>query len=112
MCNKKNEFEENDLLDKIFRAREEEIYEFKEEERKLLSKKSQDYQKIYIAIENIPDSFVETINGIKTSIENYIETLNEIQGIENEKFYKTGFSDAVNLITKCLYQNMDERKEL
>lgn len=110
MSNKKNDFKENDLLDRIFRAREEEIYKFKKEERKLLAKKSQDYKKVYIAIENIPDSFVEIIKGVKTSIENYIETLNEIQGIENEKFYKAGFSDAVNLITKCLYQNIDERK--
>ncbi len=56
------------LLSEFFRAREEEIYNFTDIERKLLSKKSKDYSKIYIAIENIPDVFVETITEIKTSM--------------------------------------------
>ena len=45
MTIRKNEFKTNDLLDKIFKSREEEIYNFNEEERKLLLKKSQDYKK-------------------------------------------------------------------
>ena len=84
------ELKANNLLNELFN------------ERKLLSKKSKDYSNIYIAIDNIPDGFIETINGIKTSIENYIETLNEIQGIENEKFYEEGFSDAIQLILECI----------
>lgn len=106
MISKKKELEVNDLLDKIFKSREEEIYNFKEEERKLLIKKSNAYKRIYIAIDNIPDGFVETIQGIKTSVENYIETLSDIQGEENEKFYKSGFNDAVGLITECLCKNI------
>ena len=106
MTIRKNEFKTNDLLDKIFKSREEEIYNFNEEERKLLLKKSQDYKKIYIAINNVPDAFVETIQGIKTSIENYIETLSNLQGVKNKKFYKEGFNDAINLILKSLCQNI------
>ena len=96
------ELKANNLLNELFGTREDSIYNFTDNERKLLSKKSKDYSNIYIAIDNIPDGFVETINGIKTSIENYIETLNEIQGIENEKFYKEGFSDAIQLILECI----------
>ena len=96
------ELKANNLLNELFRTREDSIYNFTYNERKLLSKKSKDYSNIYIAIDNIPDGFIETINGIKTSIENYIETLNEIQGIENEKFYEEGFSDAIQLILECI----------
>ena len=96
------ELKANNLLNELFRTREDSIYNFTDNERKLLSKKSKDYSNIYIAIDNIPDGFIETINGIKTSIENYIETLNEIQGIENEKFYQQGFSYEIKLILKCI----------
>ena len=96
------ELKANNLLNELFRTREDSIYNFTDNERKLLSKKSKDYSNIYIAIDNIPDGFIETINGIKTSIENYIETLNEMQGFENEKFYKEGFSDAIQLILECI----------
>ena len=100
-----------ELIKDFFRTREESIYShITEEEKKLLSKKSENYSKIYDTIENIPISFVETINGIKTSFENYLEILNEVQGFENEKFYKEGFSDAINLILECLLQNTDNKK--
>ena len=36
------------------------------------------------------------------SLAESIETLNEIQGIENEKFYEEGFSDAIQLILECI----------
>lgn len=103
-------FEMKDLLDEFFTTREEEIYNITDCERELVSKKSKDYAKIYTAIENIPDGFVETIESIKTSIETYLETLTDIQGIENEKFYKFGFSDAVNLFMECLCKNRDSKK--
>lgn len=64
---------------------------------------------------------VEHTNKLKIQLSKSYTAINRIEELkkentvlrhENEKFYKTGFSDAVNLITKCLYQNMDERKEL
>lgn len=90
------------MLNKIFEQREEELYSFTAEEKEKISKKSKDYHNIYIAINNIPDAFIETIEGIKTSIETYLETLNDVQGFENEKFYQAGFSDAINLILNCV----------
>ena len=64
---------------------------------------------------------VEHTNKLNIQLSKSYTAINRIEELkkentvlrhENEKFYKTGFSDAVNLITKCLYQNMDERKEL
>lgn len=98
-------FELNNILNKLFVQREEQLYEFTEEEREKLAKKSKQYDNIYVAIGNIPNAFTETINGIKTSIENYLETLNDLQGLENQKFYQEGFSDAINLILNCISNN-------
>lgn len=104
---KKLNYEPNnkdDLLNKI--------YEIKNNERKLYSQKIKAYSGIDIAIENLPDAFTETRKGIKDSLEKYLETLNEIQGIENEKFYKEGFSDAVKLIFSCCVKGKDKEKDL
>lgn len=112
---KKLNYEPNnkdDLLNKIFEQRENEIYEIKNNERKLFSQKTKDYLGIDIALENLPDDFIETRKGIKDSIEKYLETLNEIQGIENEKFYKEGFSDAIKLIFSCCEKGKDKEKDL
>lgn len=80
--NKNNCTAINDLLSKIYENREEELYMFREDERKLLLKKSNDYSNIYIAINNVPNAFTETRKGIEESLEAYLETLNNIQGIE------------------------------
>lgn len=103
----KCDFQMSNMLDKIFEQREEEIYNFTAEEIEKSAKKSQDYDNMYIAINNIPDAFTGTTKGIKTSIENYLESLNDLQGMENKKFYQKGFSDAINLILN--YVNNDKK---
>lgn len=100
MKSKNNKFNNNDLLAKIFEQRENEIYKIKIA-KKLLLQRKKEYLDISIALDNIPNAFTETRKGIKDSIEKYLETINEIQGIENEKFYKEGFSDAIKLIFSC-----------
>lgn len=111
MKNDNNRFyTNNDILNKIFEQKENEIYEIRQNERKLCSQKSKEYSNIFIAINNIPNAFTETRKGIIKSIEKYLETINEIQGMENEKFYKEGFSDAINLILNCCTPNIDKWK--
>lgn len=101
-----------ELIKELFRTREEEIYcNITTQEKKLFLKKSENYSKIYDAIDNIPDAFVETITGIKNSLQNYLEIINEIQGFENEKFYKEGFSDAINLILESSFKNTDQKNK-
>ncbi|MBS5863802.1 MAG: hypothetical protein KIC54_03835 [Clostridium sp.] len=108
----KYETNKDNLLSKIFEQREDELYEIKNNERKLISQKSKDYSNIDIAIDNLPDTLTETRKGIKDSIEKYLERLNEIQGIENEKFYKEGFSDAIKLIFSCCGNENNKEKDL
>lgn len=101
-----------DIIGMILEQREEELYNTKIVEKDLTQKQSENYSNIYTAIDNVPDAFVETKKGIEISIEKYLEILNEIQGIENEKFYREGFSDAINLIINCISKNSDIEKEL
>lgn len=103
--NIKIDVEIKNILGKIFEQREEKVYNFTTDERKLIEKKSKCYSDIYTAISNVPPAFIETRRGIETSIENYLEILNDIQGMENKKFYENGFSDAINLILNCVSKN-------
>lgn len=60
----------------------------------------------------MPNAFVETRKCITNSIEKYLKTINRIQGIENEKFYKEGFSNAVKSIFNCSRNTPNSKKEL
>lgn len=97
-----------DILDELFKQRENEIYSIKYNERKVLSQSNNEYNDIFIAINNIPNGFTETRSNIQSSITKYLEKLNEFQGMENEKFYKEGFSDAINLIFDCCVKNTNK----
>lgn len=99
-----------DIIGMLLEQREEELYNTTITEKNLTQKQSENYSNIYTAIDNVPDAFVETKKGIEISIEKYLEILNEIQGIENEKFYREGFSDAINLIINCISKNSDIKK--
>lgn len=100
------------LLNELFEKREDNIYRITEQEKDLNKKQAQNYSKMYNAIDNIPEAFTETIKGIKESIETYLDSLSATQAMENEKFYKTGFSDAIQIFAECLCQNSDNKKEL
>lgn len=104
-------YSDNDILNKIFEQRENEIYNISQNERELLAHKTKEYSNIFISIDNIPNGFAETRKCITNSIEKFLETTNEIQGIENEKFYKEGFSDAIKLIFNCIRKDIDSTKK-
>ena len=93
--------ENKDTLDKLFKQRENEIYNIRKKERKIVKQYNKEYNDIFVSINNIPNGFTETRNNIQSSLTKYLEKLNEFQGMENEKFYKEGFSDAINLIFNC-----------
>ena len=105
VCNLKDLVNDS-LVSELFNQREDKIsnrtIEEKEELKKLLNKSNKDYENILVAINNIPDGFVETKKCIKESIDTKLETINEIGGYENEKFYKAGVYDGVNFILECL----------
>lgn len=91
----------DDLLDIIYEDRCEKLSEITIEDQKninnLLETKNKAYENIDIAINNVPNGFVETRKMIKESIENYLNVLNLIGSYENEKFYKCGFCDGINM---------------
>lgn len=39
---------------------------------------------------------------VKDSLESYIDKVNIIGSYENEKFYKIGFANAMNLTLECI----------
>ena len=91
----------DDLLDIIYEDRCEKLSKITIEDKKninnLLETKNKAYEHIDIAINNVPNGFVETRKMIKESIENYLDVLNLIGSYENEKFYKCGFCDGINM---------------
>lgn len=91
-----------DILNEIFEKREDLIYTLTPNEKNQALKKSETYTTIQIAIDNIPDDFVQIRKGIENSVDTHLEYLNELQGNENEKFYKQGFADAINLFINCM----------
>lgn len=99
--------ENKEILDKLFKQRENEIYNIRKKEKKIVTQYNKEYNDIFVSINNIPNGFTETRNNIQSSITKYLEKINAFQGMENEKFYKEGFSDAINLILGCTKKNTD-----
>jgi hypothetical protein len=93
------------IIDKLYENREDELYVLKEKEKieleKLLLERKNKNEELEIAINNIPECFTETIYDLKNKIEEKLEIEHNIDGYYNEKAYKTGFSDAINLIMEC-----------
>lgn len=94
---------DDNMLDTIFREREEELYNEREKNEDIeISKiKKQyfvDYDKLLVAIKNLPPHFHNTREGIIEALENYTMRENLIMAYDNEKFYKTGFCDGIRTI--------------
>lgn len=90
-----NKYIENSILDTIFRNRQEELYkENKKEDLEIIKIKEEytvDYERLLIAIKNLPPHFQNTREGIIEALENYLIRENLIVAHDNEKFYKARF---------------------
>lgn len=97
---------EDTMLDTIFKEREEELYKENEKEDleiiKIKEKYTVDYEKLLIAIKNLPPHFNNTREGIIETLENYLTRENLIMAHDNEKFYKAGFCDGIRIILENL----------
>lgn len=80
------------MLETIFRKREEELYNdnqiTNEEVAEITQEYSVDYEKLIIAIKNLPPHFHNTREGILEKLEEYRQRENQVMAYENEKFYK------------------------
>ncbi len=99
MCESKKE-----VLDNLFESRETNLYVLTEEDKKKienLTKNNDTYEKLFNVIEEL-SSDTNKLEKVRDSLDSYIDRINIASSYENEKFYKIGFSDAINLILECI----------
>lgn len=99
MCESKKE-----VLDNLFESRETNLYALTEEDKKKienLTKNNDTYEKLFNIIKEL-SSDTNKLEKVRDSLDSYIDRINIASSYENEKFYKIGFSDAINLILECI----------
>ena len=86
---------DENILKDIARSREEEFTLLTAHEKKEVKdqeqKRDEDYQKVLIAIDNIPDAFVLTRETIINSIDVYVSTIEDIHSYLDTKYYAERF---------------------
>lgn len=96
-----------EVLDNLFESRETNLYALTEEDKKRiknLTKNNDSYEKLFNVIEEL-SSDTNKLEKVRDSLDSYIDRINIAGSYENEKFYKIGFSDAINLILECVRIN-------
>lgn len=91
----------DDVLDTAFKDREENIYntDTKNKELEKIKKvNTMTYTRFQEIIKNLPPHFQNCRESILDALEKYSDRQNLIQSFDNEKFYKVGFCDGVNMI--------------
>lgn len=96
-----------EVLDNLFESRETNLYALTEEDKKKienLTKNNDTYEKLFNIIEEL-SSDTNKLEKVRDSLDSYIDRINIAGSYENEKFYKIGFSDAINLLLECVRIN-------
>ena len=92
-----------DILNVIFEARLEDIARTTENDRKFLQANC-NYGEIYDNLESlINEKCGEEANHIMLILDDFIQNLNVESGYFNEKYYKQGFIDGLNVL-KLIFQ--------
>ncbi len=92
------------ILNQLFVSKEEKncaLNEYDKKRIKELTKDNDTYQMLLNKLEDLSDDDISK-SKVKDSLESYIDKVNVIGSYENEKFYKIGFADAINLIFECI----------
>ncbi len=96
-------FQEEFIIDSWYNARAEDLYILNEVDKQKMTEitKGEDtYQKIENEISKIAKD--DDKERILEKIDKHCNKLLNIGGYENEKFYKVGFMDGINLIIECI----------
>ncbi len=96
-------FQEESIIDSWYNARAEDLYILNDVDKRKIEKitKGEDtYQKIANEISKIAKE--DDMERIIEKIDKHCNKLINIGGYENEKFYKVGFMDRINLIIECI----------
>ena len=99
---------EQSILNQLFVSKEENICALNEYDKKRIKELTKDndtYQMLLDKLEDLSDDNISK-SKVKDSLESYIDKVNVIGSYENEKFYKIGFIDAMNLIFECMKQGI------
>lgn len=92
------------ILNQLFVSKEENICALNEYDKKRIKELTKDndtYQMLLDKLEDLSDDDISK-SKVKDSLESYIDKVNVIGAYENEKFYKIGFADAMNLVFECI----------
>lgn len=95
---------EPSVLNQLFVSKEENICALTEYDKKRIKELTKDndtYQMLLDKLEELSNDDISK-SKVKDSLESYIDKLNVIGSYENEKFYKIGFTDAMNLVFECI----------
>ena len=96
-------FQEESVVDSWYNTRSEDLYILNEVDKKKIieiTKGEDTYQEIVNKISKIARDDKEI--KILEKIDKHCNKLVNIGGYENEKFYKVGFMDGINLIIECI----------
>lgn len=96
-------FEEESVIDSWYNTRAEDLYVLNDVDKRKIAKitKGEDtYQEIVNEISKIAKK--DDKERILEKIDKHCNKLINIGGYENEKFYKVGFIDGINLIIECI----------
>ena len=93
---------ENDVLHELYMARDLTLADITEKDKnnlEELNKKVQsEYQELLNIFGNIPEIFEILLQDIKTKIENHVDNNVQLSAYFDEKLYKCGVIDGINLI--------------
>ncbi|MBR3697496.1 MAG: hypothetical protein IKM97_04470 [Clostridia bacterium] len=99
---------EQSILNQLFVSKEENICALNEYDKKRIKELTKDNDTYQMLLDKLEDLSNDDIlkSKVKDSLESYIDKVNVIGSYENEKFYKIGFADAMNLVFECIKREM------
>ena len=95
---------EQSVLNQLFISKEENICALTEYDKKRIKELTKDNDTYQMLLDKLEDISTDDIlkSKVRDSLESYIDKVNVIGSYENEKFYKIGFTDAMNLVFECI----------
>ncbi len=95
---------EQSVLNQLFVSKEENICSLTEYDKKRIKELTKDNDTYQMLLDKLEDISTDDISRskIRDSLESHIDKVNVIGSYENEKFYKIGFADAMNLVFECI----------
>lgn len=95
---------EQSVLNQLFVSKEENICALTEYDKKKIKELTKDNDTYQMLLDKLEDISTDDISKskVRDSLESYIDKVNVIGSYENEKFYKIGFADAMNLVFECI----------